>query len=179
MSLPNNNYSESAMVEKPAIELFKNLGWEFVDCYGEFDSGKSFLDRETKSDVVLISRLKPAIKKLNPNVSDDFINEAINIIIADRNLMGMAYANKEVYQLIKDGVVVECLNNKNESVSERLKIIDWDNPENNDFLLASQFWVSGDIYTRRADLVGFVNGIPLLFIELKAFSKNIKEAYDK
>jgi len=178
MSLPNNNYSESAMVEKPAIELFKNLGWEFVDCYGEFDSGKSFLGRETKSDVVLVSRLKPAIKKLNPNVSDDFINEAINIIIADRNLMGMAYANKEVYQLIKDGVVVECLNNKNESVSERLKIIDWDNPENNDFLLASQFWVSGDIYTRRADLVGFVNGIPLLFIELKAFSKNIKEAYD-
>lgn len=178
MSPLNNNYSESAMVEKPAIELFKKLGWEFVDCYSEFDLGKSFLGRETKGDVVLISRLESAIKKLNPGVPDNFIKEAINIIVVDRNLMGMIFANREVYQLIKDGVVVSCLDNNNESISERIKIIDWDNPENNDFLLASQFWVSGEIYTRRADLVGFVNGIPLLFVELKAFHKNIKEAYD-
>ncbi|MBN2828808.1 MAG: type I restriction endonuclease subunit R, partial [Candidatus Cloacimonetes bacterium] len=56
---------------------------------------------------------------------------------------------------------------------------DWDNMDNNDFFLASQFWASGDMYTRRADLVGFINGIPLIFIELKASHRNLKKAYDE
>jgi type I restriction enzyme R subunit len=59
-----------------------------------------------------------------------------------------------------------------------VKVIDWDNIENNDFFLASQFSIVGDMYTKRADLIGFVNGIPLLFIELKAIHRNIKKAYD-
>ncbi len=59
-----------------------------------------------------------------------------------------------------------------------VRVIDWDEPANNDFLLAQQFWVTGEMYTRRADLVGFVNGLPLVFIELKAPTSRLETAYD-
>jgi type I restriction enzyme R subunit len=61
---------------------------------------------------------------------------------------------------------------------ETVKVIDWNQPKNNDFLLASQLWVTGEMHKRRTDLIGFVNGIPLLFIELKASHKLLKNAYN-
>ena len=66
-----------------------------------------------------------------------------------------------------------------EETVEIVRLIDWNEPENNDFLLASQFWISGDYGKKRADLVGFVNGIPLVFIELKASHKKLELAYEK
>jgi len=180
MTPRNSDYSESALIEKPAIELFSQLGWSVQNCFHEFDeNGKSSLGRETKADVVLISKLKPALKKINPDISETVIDEAIKILTSDRSLMGMVSANREIYDYLKNGVLVSYLNNKNENVSERVQIIDWNNIENNDFFLASQFWISGEMYTRRADLLGFVNGIPLLFLELKASHRNLKKAYDE
>jgi len=188
-----DKYSEEKLVEQPAIELFSQLGWSVQNCFHEFDSTYempdvfisqnknvlSFLGRETKADVVLISKLKPALKKINPSVSETALDEAIKIITSDRSLMGLVSANREVFDLLKNGVLVSYLNNKNEQVSERVQIIDWTNIENNDFFLASQFWISGEMYNRRVDLLGFVNGIPLLFIELKASHQNLKKAYDE
>ncbi|MBP7792605.1 MAG: type I restriction endonuclease subunit R [Candidatus Goldbacteria bacterium] len=180
MTPANNDYSESALIEKPAMDLFSKLGWSVQNCFHEFDeNGKSFLGRETKADVILVSKLKPALQKINPSLPETVLDEAIKILTADRNLMGMVSANREVFDLLKNGILVSYLNNKNEHVSERVQIIDWVNIENNDFFLASQFWISGEMYTRRADLVGFVNGIPLLFMELKASHRNLKKAYDE
>ncbi|MBP7795237.1 MAG: type I restriction endonuclease subunit R [Elusimicrobiales bacterium] len=180
MTPKENKYSESALIEKPTMDLFSQLGWTVQNCFHEFDdNGKSFLGRETKADVVLISKLKPALKKINPTLPETFLDEAIKMLTADRSLMGMVAANREVYDFLKNGVLVSYLNNKNEYISERVKIVDWNNVENNDFFLASQFWISGEMYTRRADLIGFVNGIPLLFMELKASHRNLKKAYDE
>lgn len=185
MILKNDKYSESALVERPAIALFSQLGWSVQNCFHGFgENGKSFLGRETKVDVVLVSKLKPALKKINPSLSETVLDEAIKILTANRNLMEMVSANREVFDSLKNGVLVSypCseagigLNNKNEHVSERVQIIDWVNIENNDFFLASQFWILGEIYTRRANLIGFVNGILLLFMELKAFHRNIKKS---
>ncbi len=179
MAPKDGRYSEEALVERPAIELFERLGWSFANCFHEFnDNGVSILDRETKADIVLPSKLKPAIEKLNPDSPQIAIDEAIKILVQDRSLMSMTAANRDVYELLKDGVPVSYLNDHQEHVDERIKIIDWGNPDNNDFFLASQFWVSGEMYTRRADLIGFVNGIPLLFIELKASHRNLKKAFD-
>ncbi|MHA1305118.1 MAG: type I restriction endonuclease subunit R, partial [Candidatus Heimdallarchaeaceae archaeon] len=61
---------------------------------------------------------------------------------------------------------------------ERVKVIDFDNPENNDFLLVSQLWIQGELYLRRPDLIGYVNGIPLIFVELKAVHRNLKHGFD-
>lgn len=179
MTPKDSKYSEDALIERPAMELFDQLQWPVRNCFREFDeNGKSFLGRETKADVVLILKLKPALAKINPDASDAVIDEAIKILTADRSVMGMVSANREVYGLIKNGVPVEHLNDKNEHVTERVKLVDWVNVGNNDFFLASQFWIAGEMYTRRGDLIGFVNGIPLLFIELKASHKNLKKAFD-
>ncbi|HRR96568.1 MAG TPA: type I restriction endonuclease, partial [Candidatus Ratteibacteria bacterium] len=162
MGQKRNKYSESELIEKPAMDLFRQLGWSVQECLYEFDvNGNSFLGRETKTDVVLISKLKPALKKINPGISESILDEAIKILTMDRSSQGMVAANREVFELLKNGVLVSYFNNRNEHISERVQIIDWNNVENNDFFLTSQFWVSGEMYTRRADLVGFVNGIPL------------------
>lgn len=92
--------------------------------------------------------------------------------------MNPAHANREVYQLLKEGVKVTYRDIEGVDTTETVRIIDWDNPLYNDFFLASQFWISGDLYKRRPDLVGFVNGIPLLLIELKASHKNLIDTYN-
>ncbi len=65
-----------------------------------------------------------------------------------------------------------------ERKTEIVRVIDWEKPEANDFFLASQVWFAGELYTKRADLVGFVNGLPLLFVELKASHKAMADAFD-
>lgn len=107
------------------------------------------------------------------------IDEAIKVLIQDRSVMGMVSANREVYDLLKNGALVSFMNDKREQIREQIRFIDWNNIDNNDFFLVSQFWVSGDMYARRADRVGFINGIPLVSIELKASHRNLKKAYNE
>jgi type I restriction enzyme R subunit len=167
-------------VEQPAIALLAQLGWETYNCYDEFNSGVSPLGRESKGDVVLISRLRLILEKLNRDLPSEAISLAIEELIRDRSLLSAVAANRDIYQLLKNGISVTFRGGKNndEQVTERVRVIDWQHPQNNDFFLASQLWVSGDMYTRRTDLIGFVNGLPMVFIELKASHRNLKSAYD-
>jgi hypothetical protein len=91
--------------------------------------------------------------------------------------MSLAAANRDVYQLLKDGVKVTYRDPEGEERVDTVRVIDWSQPDNNDFLLVSQLWVTGDMYTRRPDLAGFVNGLPLLFVELKASHRRLVNAY--
>ncbi len=180
MTPRDSKYTEEALVERPAMELFSQLGWSVQNCFHEFDEkGLSFLGRDNKADMILISKLKPILQKINSDLPEVAIDEAIKVLTQDRNVMGMVSANREVYDLLKNGALVSFMNYRNEQIRERVRFIDWNNKDSNDFFLSSQFWVSGDMYTRRADLVGFVNGIPLIFIELKASHRNLKKAYDE
>jgi len=176
-----DEYSEQALVEQPAIELFGELGWETADCFHEFDSGRSPLGRETPAEVVLTSRLRAALEKLNPDLAAEAIGLAIEELTRDRSVMSMTVANQEVYQLLKDGVKVNLPSGEEgyDEKTEIVRIIDWKEPWNNDFFLASQLWVTGEMYKRRADLVGFVNGIPLVLVELKAAHKQIGNAFNR
>jgi type I restriction enzyme R subunit len=87
--------------------------------------------------------------------------------------------NREKYNLLKDGVQVAFRNERGELVKRRLRVFDFNEPANNHFLAVRELWVKGDLYRRRADIVGFVNGIPLLFVELKNVHKDIRAAYEK
>ena len=69
-------------------------------------------------------------------------------------------------------------NDRGERVRERLRVLDFETPENNHFLCVRELWVRGDLYRRRADLVGFVNGLPLLFVECKNLHRNLKAAFE-
>jgi type I restriction enzyme R subunit len=176
----STGFSEDELVERPAIELFGKLGWETADGFHEFDSGASLLNRETKGDVVLLSRLKHALERLNPSLSEEAIDQAVEELTRDRSAMSLPQANREVYRLLRDGVRVKIRDPEaGGETDETVHVIDWRNPAGNDFFLASQFWVTGELHTRRADLVGFVNGLPLVFVELKASHRRLEDAFNR
>ena len=124
-------------------------------------------------------RLKSALCRLNPDLSEEAIALAIDELTRDRSSQNPVIANKELYRMLKDGLKVQVRKEDGSEEVETVKVIDFDNPGENDFFLASQFWVTGEMYKRRADLVGFVNGLPLIFIELKATHKRLENAYRK
>ncbi|MCK4270466.1 MAG: type I restriction endonuclease subunit R, partial [Methanogenium sp.] len=179
--MPNNSdYSEDTLVEKPAIQLLEELGWQAADCFDEtFSPDGGSEGRETPSEMVLTRRLRPALEQLNSTLPNEVLSLAIEEITRDRSKMSLVAANREVYGLLKNGVKVRFRDKEDGGyTTETVKVIDWQNPANNDFFLASQFWITGELYKRRTDLLGFVNGIPLVFIELKASYKNLKTAFD-
>jgi type I restriction enzyme R subunit len=171
-------YTEDALIERPAIALLAELGWETFNAYAEFDHGASPLGRETKAEVVLKARLREVLLRLNPEVFVEAIHQAIEELTRDRSRMSAVAANREIYHLLKNGVRVPVPDPEGDGETvEVVRAIDWDKPSNNDFLLCSQFWVTGEMHTRRADLVGFVNGLPLVFIELKAAHRRLETAF--
>ena len=174
-----NEFSEDKLIEQTAIKIFGEI-WDaenFANAYsGETDAE---FGRENPGEVVLMSYLKIALVKLNPNVSTEALNLAIDELIKDRSALSMVNANHEVWQLLRDGVKVETENEKGERQTETVKIIDFENPKENHFMLVSQLWITGELHKRRPDLIGFVNGIPLVLIELKASHKNLRNAYQK
>lgn len=137
------------------------------------------LGRISEQEIVLSRYLGQKLIELNPGLPDIAYQEALRTVIALPNSTNILAVNKEKYALHKNGVDVSFLNNKGERVKKRLRLFDFDNYENNHFLLVREFWIKGDIYRRRADLVGFINGIPLLFMEVKNVHKDIRAAYEQ
>jgi type I restriction enzyme, R subunit len=173
-------YSEDALIEQPAIALFKQLGWEHANCFRETFAANGTLGREHAGEVVLVRRLRSALAKLNPSLPAAALDQAAQQLTRDRSAMSPAAANREVYLLLKDGIKVAVHDGPNASGEEAtatVRVIDWNTPANNDFFLASQLWVAGEMHRRRADLVGFVNGVPLVFVELKATHRRLQAAY--
>ena len=175
-------YTEDQLVEQPAIGLFAALGWTTVSAMEETFGASGTLQRETKGDVVLAARLRAALERLNPALPPEAIATAIDDLTRDRSAMSLEAANCETYSLLKEGIKVSVPDREHGGQkTERLRVIDWEQPANNDFLLVSQFSVTGALYTCRPDLVGFVNGLPLVVIELKkpgvpayaAFAENL------
>ena len=155
-------YSEDGLVEQPAIALFDSLGWETEACWDEaFGSdagGDLAFGRETRNDVVLTSRLREALLKLNKGIPSLILQEAADEMCRDRSSMSDIAANEAIYLLLKDGYVYTSTSDDDEDFVVRY--IDWETVDNNDFLLCSQMSISGEIETRRPDLLGFVNGLP-------------------
>ena len=172
-----NDYSEDALVEQPAIELFKELQYDYANCFYEKVGQDSTLGRQTTEEVVLVPKLRNALLKLNPDLPKSAIEEAIEQITEDKSALNPVGANREIYKLLKNGIKVSVTDKNNNNETAIVHVIDWNNPENNDFFLASQFWITGEVYKRRIDLLGFVNGLPLIFIELKATHRRLENAY--
>lgn len=173
-----NKFSEDNLVEKTVIKLIKDV-WGNKDCHinAYQDEDDLELGRENRGEVVLKKFLMPALAKLNPDLPTVALEQAFEILTRDRSNLDLAKANREIYKLLQDGASVGVGDENDEASQERIKYFDFDNPENNHFLVVNQFWVTGEMYTRRPDVVIFVNGIPLIFMELKASHKNLIDAY--
>ena len=173
-------YTEDQLVEQPAIGLFAELGWQTVSAMEETFGATGTLLRETKGEVVLVSRLRTALVKLNPALPPEAITAAVDELTRDRSAMSLEAANREVYLLLKEGIKVSVPDReRGGQKTERLRVVDWGNPANNDFLLVSQFSITGALYTCRPDLVCFVNGLPLVVIELKKPGVPARVAFDE
>lgn len=164
----SNSYNEDSLVEQPAIQLFSGMGWQIVSTLEEAFGVSGTFGRETKGETVLLLRLRTSLERLNPSLPPEAISQAIDHLIRDRSAMSLAAANREVYGLLKEGIPVSVPDKAGGQKTERVRVVGWENPAANDFLLVSQLSVTGPLYTRRPDLVGFVNGLPLVVIELKS-----------
>lgn len=172
-----NPYNENNLVEQTVIKLIQEL-WGNSEChinaYTDEDDVK--LGRNNRGEVVLTKHLRPALEKINTHVNSDAIDQAVNEIIRSRAHLSLISANQEIYALLRDGVSVNVRRESGEMDTEKVRIFDFDNQENNHFMLVSQMWITGPIYTKRPDLIVFVNGLPLINIELKSVEKNLKDA---
>ena len=174
-----HSYSEDELVEQPAIQLFAELGWQTMSAKDEVFGVGGTLGRETKSEVVLAGRLKSALQRLESAIATEAITLALNELTRDRSTKAPVAANREIYDLLKDGVLVSIPDRKHGGqITERVRVIDWQNPAANDFLLVNQFSVTGTLYTCRPDLVGFVNGLPMIVVELKKPGVPAQVAFD-
>jgi type I restriction enzyme R subunit len=148
-------YTEDQLVAQPAIGLFATLGWQSVSAMEEtFGPGGTF-GRETKVEVTLLAPLRAALSRFNPTLPPEAINTALDELTRDRSAMSLEAANREVYLLLKEGIKVSVPDHEHGGQrTERLRVMDWERPENNDFLLVSQFSVTGALHTCRPDLIG-------------------------
>lgn len=177
-----NNYSEDQLIEQTCIDIFKNqLHWEIANVFkGETFGANGTIGRESEADIILKNRFYDAVTKLNPNLPKQAYDLAFETINSDDATKGLAEINYEKHNYLKEGIPVTYKNEKGEIVrNKKIRIFDFDTAENNNFLAVQQLWVEGKSKRRkRPDIVGFVNGIPLLFIELKAHHRKIKVAYE-
>ncbi|MFK5921449.1 MAG: type I restriction endonuclease subunit R [Verrucomicrobiota bacterium] len=176
-----SSYTEDHLVEQPAIAIMQDeLGWEYVNCFHETFGDDGTLDRSGKHEVVLVSRLRAALKKLNPNLHDSGVDQAVDELTRDRSAMSLMEANREIYDLLKDGVKVKVTDTgTGRQEIKVVQVIDWLEPVNNDYFVASQFWISGALYTKRPDVIAFVNGLPLVLMEFKKPGVHVREGFDK
>ncbi|CAN1573405.1 COG0610 Type I site-specific restriction-modification system, R (restriction) subunit and related helicases [Spirosomataceae bacterium] len=175
-------YSEDNLIEQTAIDLFFNqLGWDTLLAYNKEGFGEgSTLGRLNKKEVVLKKIFFEKIKAFNPGLPQKAYEEAYEKLIEESSSKSLAEINYEKHQLLRNGIPVDFINEKGEQVKNKtLKVFDFDNAENNNFLAVRQLWIQGKSNReRRPDIIGFVNGIPIVFIELKNPIKNVREAYD-
>ena len=172
-------YSEDQLIEQATEDVLKELGWQVVTAWQNESFGEEgLLGRDNKTEVVLERHLLAALKRYNPDLPDLAYKRAIEKIVQKEAGKNLAQQNKAKYQLLKNGVEVSFTNAQGKTEKKTLRVFDYKNYTNNEFLAVRQLEVSGELYNRRPDVVGFVNGIPLVFIELKSHAVDLRSAYE-
>ena len=176
--------SEDRLVQATFAEhLEQVLGWDSVYAWNQETFGPDgTLGRADTKEVVLIRDLRAALERLNPELPASAIDDAVRALTVYDVSRSMVQHNRDFYKLIRAGVPVQYRDAQGRQKAPRARVIDFNNaPGSNRFLAARELKLTGirtPNYNRRADLVCFVNGLPLVFIELKAVYKNIREGFD-
>jgi len=151
-------------LEQNIIEILKEQGYKYI--YGpDIEPEKPNSERNTFEDVVLVKRLKDNIDRLNPTLSESVKTEALKRIL-DIHTIDQTYNNETFHSYLVDGIKIDNLQN-GDMVGDRVIIVDFENPLNNEFLALNQFRLTYNGKNKRPDIILFVNGLPLVGIELK------------
>ena len=168
------NLISEAQIEKAIIDVFvNNLNYRHLNCEHADQTG-----RTDEREVIILPILQQRLERLNPGLPQSAILEALSQLTATRQDRSPLLANQEVYGLIRDGVQVEITNAAGLREPATVRVIDFNDPAQNDYLVVSQLWIQGEVIRRRPDLIVYVNGLPLVFIELKNSNVGLRNAYD-
>lgn len=172
------DYSENALVQESAGHLLENeLGWEVVLAYDKEKLGENgTLGRTAYNEILLLRYFRNALKKLNPWMTVEQITEAEKKMLSHLSTASLMQTNEEKYGYIRDGIPVT-VRTKGKTETKRAAVIDFQHPDSNHFLAVKEMKIHGPLHRRRTDIVGFVNGIPLMFVELKNVNVAVQDAF--
>lgn len=176
----SHDYSEEKLVQDSACDVLQNkLGWKVAYAYNTEQLGvDGTFGRTSYKEVLLTREIRKVLKRLNPWINEQQIIEAITKLTRRISTASLIQINEEKYNYLRDGIPVTAKRPDGRTEIKKAAIIDFNNAHNNEFLAVKEFIVYGDLYNRRADIVGFVNGIPLLFIESKRPDIDVRNAYE-
>lgn len=174
------DYSENILVQESSGHLLQNeLGWEVAFAYNTEKLGEDgTFGRKSYKEILLTRYFREALLRLNPWITPAQIDEAQRKLEHRLSTASLLQINEEKYFLIRDGIPVTVKKPGGKTEEKRAAVIDFQNPDNNRFLAIKELKIHGDLYRRRTDIVGFVNGIPLLFVELKKNTVDVQNAYE-
>lgn len=175
----NHEYSENGLVQDAAgHQLEQELGWKVAYAHNTERLGENgTFGRKSYKEILLVRYFRGALHRLNSWITDVQIAEAESKLKDHLSTASLMQINEEKYSLIRDGIPVTVKRPGGRIEEKKAVVIDFQNPDNNHFLAIKELKIHGDLYRRRTDIVGFVNGIPLLFVELKASNVDVQNAY--
>jgi type I restriction enzyme R subunit len=174
------NFISEDHIEQALVQRLQHLHrFEALDCFTQnpedLNDGSN---RTSKRDVILVDRVREAAIRLNPDLPAKAIEDALERLTDRRLAMSLIAANEEVYHLMRDGIPVEFDDANGRREQGRVRVIDFTDPTKNDYLAVTQLWIQGTRGFRRPDVMLYVNGLPLVFIELKNSNVSLRTAYD-
>lgn len=173
-------YSENILVQNSAGKVLKDkLDWEVVFAYNTEVLGENgTLGRKSYKEIVLTRYLRKALFDNNDWMTEEYADSAVKTLCAYTASATLMQINEEKYSMLRDGIPVQARKADGTFETRYATVFNFAEPENNHFLAVKEMKIHGELYRRRTDIVGFVNGIPLLFVELKKQSVDVKDAYD-
>jgi type I restriction enzyme R subunit len=174
------NFISEDQIELALVQKLQHVhGFDVLDCFTEnpedLNDGSK---RASKRDVILLDRLREAAIRLNPVIPQAAIEVALERLFDRRQAMTLIAANREIHGLLRDGVPVVFDNAQGVRQRELVWLLDFNTPDNNRYLAVTQLWIKGEQGFRRPDVLLYVNGVPLVFIELKNSNVKLRNAYD-
>ncbi|MFI3200738.1 MAG: type I restriction endonuclease subunit R [Eubacteriales bacterium] len=168
------------MIEQATIQkLVECNQYNSINCYtSDPDTLEDGSGREHKKQVVLPTVLRESLVRLNKQLPISLVEKVAKELEKTPTTAMVMEANYQSYQTIRNGIDVEYDENGKKKKG-KLKVIDFTHPDHNDFTVVSQLWIRGEVHWRRPDLILYVNGLPMVFIELKNSNIKVKNAYDK
>lgn len=177
------NFITEDMIEKAILSKLKKAPFEYdiITCDADPNKRDDLNDgtgRSSKRECVLPCVLEESLKRINPNIDEQYIKTIIKDLRRDFTGTDIVATNYKLYNQLRNGIKITVRKNGKEDF-DFVKLIDFDVPTNNTFTAVSQMWIQGKAYYRRPDIVVFVNGLPLVFIELKNSIVKVEEAFNK
>ena len=172
-------YSENILVQDSAGNLLQDeLGWEVQFAYNKEALGENgTFGRKGYEEIVLTRYLRKALFDNNDWLTEEYCDIAIKALLTYASSSTLMQINREKYGMLRDGIPIKIKKTNGEQEDRLVRVFNFSEPEKNHFLAVKEMKIHGDLYRRRTDIVGFVNGIPLLFIELKKQNVDVQDAY--